>query len=64
VAVGVAEVGSATAALAAVDLTGLPAGGVGVVGDAGVLDAAEGGAEFCLAEQESVMVLVDAIGVV
>ena len=58
-AVGVAEVG-ATATPALVDLALLPAGGVGVVGDAPLLDAGEGGVEVLLADQEGVVVGLEA----
>jgi len=55
VAVGVAEVGAAVAAMAVVDLPVLLAGGIGVMGDALVLDPGESGVEFPVADQERVM---------
>jgi hypothetical protein len=54
--VRVAEIGAPSAVLAAVDLGGPPAAGVGVEGDAAVPDAGEGGLEFVIRQQERVVV--------
>src|SRR5215469_10263940 len=59
VAIRVAEVRAAIAVRAGVGLTWLPAGGVGVVRDARLADAGEGGLEFLVTGHERVVVLVD-----
>jgi len=61
VTVRVAEVGAAAAVRVGVDLAGLAASGVGVVRDPAVLDPAEGGVEFLVAQLERVVVLVDVV---
>ena len=61
-AVGVTEIHASTAvAVAVIDLAGLPAGGVGEEGDAGVLDAGECGVELLVAGQERVVARLDAV---
>ena len=62
--VRIAEVRAPAVALAVVGLVGLPAGRVGVVGDAAALDAGEGGVELLLADQERVVVRAEVVRLV
>lgn len=55
-AVRVADVRAPAAALAVVHLARLPTCGIGVVGNAALLNAGEGGVELLLADQERIVV--------
>ena len=62
--VRVPEIGAAAAILADIDLAGLAAARVGVVGDAPVRDPAEGGMKFFVAQLECVVVLIEMVVVI